>query len=89
MPITREDIALAVEMARRRGEEVFIVDQDIADALFRMNEFITVAEYGSSETIRTGEIGRIFGLPVIVTQQGGIVSRERKKIDVNKRLGDT
>jgi len=88
MPVILEDIAMAVERARAMGDEVLLIDPETADELFRMNEFIDASEYGSGTRIREGEIGRIFGMPVVITRMVERIQSSKKKIDMNRRLGD-
>ena len=46
---------------------VLIVNPEVYFQLVGLPEFLTVDKYGSMATLMTGEVGRIFSIPVVVT----------------------
>lgn len=46
---------------------VLIVNPEVYFTLVGLPEFLTVDKYGSAATIMNGEVGKIFGIPVVVT----------------------
>jgi hypothetical protein len=52
----------------------FIVDYNLQFAMEIMDEVVTVDKYGPQATIHTGEIGRLHGVPIIVSQEMELVN---------------
>jgi len=49
------------------GSLVLIINPEVYFQLVGLPEFLTVDKYGVAATIMTGEVGKIFGIPVVVT----------------------
>ena len=47
---------------------VIIVNPQIAYNLLGLPEVITVDKYGAKATIHSGEVGRIYGMPILVSE---------------------
>jgi HK97 family phage major capsid protein len=50
------------------SELVLLVNVNVAYQLLGLPEVLTVDKYGPAATIHTGEIGKIYGLPIIVSE---------------------
>lgn len=48
---------------------VFVVSHDVYYEMMKFNNFKTVDTYGPMATLHTGEVGKIFGVKVLVSQQ--------------------
>lgn len=49
-----------------RGDCVWIVGSDAENMILGLEQVQTLDKYGSNATVLTGEIGRIFGIPILV-----------------------
>jgi HK97 family phage major capsid protein len=47
----------------------FIIDRDVKNKAIQIEEFLTVDKMGPKATLLTGQIGQIFGVPVILSGQ--------------------
>ena len=47
---------------------VILANVNVAYGLLALREVITVDKYGAAATIHTGELGKIYGMPIIVTE---------------------
>jgi HK97 family phage major capsid protein len=52
----------------RPADVVIVAPVDVAYQMLTLQEVITVDKYGAKATLLTGEIGRIFGMPIVVTE---------------------
>jgi len=50
------------------GDLVLLANPSVAYQMLGLAEVITVDKYGAQATIHTGEIGRIYGVPIVVTE---------------------
>ena len=50
------------------GDLVLLANPNVAYQMLGLAEVVTVDKYGPQATIHTGEIGRIYGIPIVVTE---------------------
>jgi len=70
--------ALAGKYFTAPGDFVIIADIYTYFKMLGMTEFLTVDKYGANATIIRGELGRVFGIPVIPSAQFGKTSTTGK-----------
>lgn len=73
-PFGREEITEARRKLRQahypldRGQVFLLVGPTLEEAMLNVQDFIHAEKYGSNEPIQNGEIGRVFGLTVLVSE---------------------
>lgn len=64
--------ALSRNYSARLSDLVYITNPEGHDRLLALPELLTIDKYGQNATILTGEVGRVNGIPVLVTGELGL-----------------
>lgn len=76
--IRQARFSLAAAKAAKPSMLYYITHTEVYAKLLGLSEFITVDKYGPNATVLTGELGKIDGAPVIVTEQLGLTASNGK-----------
>mgnify|MGYP001236432082 CR=1 FL=1 len=69
---------MSVKYALRTNDCVYVVDGGTYGKLLEANEIITIDKYGQAASILTGEVGKIFGVPVLASAEMSLTEADGK-----------
>lgn len=69
---------MSVKYALRTGDCAYLVDGGTYGKLLEANEIVTVDKYGMSASILTGEVGKLYGVPVLASAEMSLTEADGK-----------